>query len=144
MENTGLRKLADFTRIGNPLTLLVILVACLQTLDARAAGPRISFPHEIEDLGQVAGGEKVTVRFPFSNAGDANLIVQEVRAECGCTEISHTSRGVPPKGSGEIVAVLNTTGLHGKKQRHIHVRSNDPGRPIVTLTLVVEVLPERQ
>jgi hypothetical protein len=123
---------------------LVAALVCLEGIDAPATSPGISFEHEVEDLGQVPGGQKITVRFPFSNREAGDLIVQDVRAVCGGTEISEATREAPPKGISEIVAVLDTTGALGKKQRHILVQSNDPGRPIVTLALVVEVMPERR
>lgn len=123
------------------LAIMAMACICLQPFIAWAAGPAISFGSEVKDLGQVSGGQKLTVRFPFSNAGDGDLVVQDVRADCGCTEVSEGNGEVPPHGRSEIVAVLDTTGAPGKKQRHILVRSNDPQRPIVTLTLVVEVKP---
>jgi hypothetical protein len=129
-------------RIRKLLTVTAMVCVWLQPFNAWATGPTISFGYEVTDLGQVSAGQKVTVRFPFANAGDGDLVVQDVRADCGCTEISEASREVPPRGRSEIVAVLDTTGAPGKKQRHILVRSNDPLRPIVNLTLVVEVVSE--
>jgi hypothetical protein len=128
-------------RIQKLLSVMAMMCVWLQPFNAWATGPAISFGYEVKDLGQVSGGQKVTVRFPFSNRGDGDLVVQDVRADCGCTEISEATREVPPKGISEIVAVLDTTGAPGRKQRRILVQSNDPGRPIVTLTLVVEVMP---
>ena len=124
------------------LTLLVVVVVCHPIHDSWATAPRISFAREVEDLGQIRSGQKVTVRFQFSNSGNGNLTIQRVEADCGCTEISETRRNVPPRGIGEIVAVLDTTGLPGRKEKHIHVQSNDPQRPTVTLTMVVEVVSE--
>jgi hypothetical protein len=122
------------------LILSAMLVAFLPAFDAWATGPAVSFGEEVRDLGRVPGGQKVTVRFAFSNRGDHDLVVQDVRADCGCTEISETIRELPPNGAGEIVAVIDTAGAPGKKQRHIHVLSNDTKRPHVTLTILVEVL----
>jgi hypothetical protein len=123
--------------------LMVEVLVCLCALCAWASGPTISFGHQVKDFGKIPHGEKLTERFPFTNVGDDLLIVQNVEADCGCTEIRCESREVSPQAHSAIVAVLDTTTLRpGKNERHIHVRSNDLLRPIVTLTLGVEVLPE--
>lgn len=125
------------------LLILLVLVACLQPLDSWATGPRISFQQEVNELGRVPFGRKVKVHFPFTNNGDGTLIIQAVKADCDCTEAYNESADVPPRGRSEIIAVLDTTTLRpGRNERHVHVRSNDPQRPSITLTMVVEVVRE--
>jgi hypothetical protein len=125
------------------LSLMVFFVIiCLQAVSVCAGGPRLAFAHEATDLGRVPQGQEVAVRFPLTNAGDGTLVVQGVQADCACTETLNGSPEVPPQGHSEIVAVLNTARLTpGRNEKHIHVRCNDPQRPNVTLTMVVEVIP---
>jgi hypothetical protein len=121
--------------------VVVVSFVFLQALSAWAAGPTISFEYEVKDLGQVSHEERVPAQFPLTNVGDTVLVIQKVEADCGCTETFNESREVPPKGRSEITAVLDTATLSpGKNERYVYVKSNDLQRPIVTLTLVVEVV----
>ncbi len=121
--------------------VVVVSFVFLQALSAWAAGPTISFEYEVKDLGQVSHKERVPAQFPLTNVGDTVLVIQKVEADCGCTETFNESREVPPNGRSEITAVLDTSTLRpGKNERQIVVKSNDPRRPFVKLTLVVEVL----
>jgi hypothetical protein len=130
-------------RVCKLLASLVVVLVCLEGIDARATSPRISFDHEVKDFGKVPYGDKLVERFPFSNVGDDPLIVQDVRAECGCTKTLTGSRELAPGGHSEIVATFDASGLGpGRKERHVYVRSNDPQRPSVKLTLLANVVRE--
>lgn len=127
-------------RTAKLLIMMAVLYCCAQP--AWAVGPAIAFDYEVQDLGFVSRGQSVPVRFPFTNGGDSMLVVQDVGADCGCTETYSGNREVPPHGRSEIVAVLDTGRLNpGKNQKQIHVRCNDASRGQVTLTMVVEVIP---
>lgn len=129
-------------RIAKLLNLFVVAVACLQPIDSWARGPSISFQQEVSDLGSVPFGRKVEVRFQFTNKGDETLVIKAVKADCDCTETYNENPEIPPRGRGEIVTVLDTASLRpGRNERHVHVRLNDPQRPSITLTMVVEVVP---
>lgn len=110
---------------------------------AAAAGPKIRFDKDTHNYGNVLYGDRVLEKFQFSNTGDETLVVDKLRASCGCTRVEAEPREVPPGGKGAIVAELDTVGLsQGAKQKTIMVHSNDATRPIVKLTLIAHV--ERQ
>jgi len=121
----------------------LLVLVCLQGVDAWATSPSISFVREVQDLGRAPFGRKLTVHFPFTNMGDETLVIQAVKADCDCTETYNENSEVPPRGRSEIITVLDTGPLRpGRNERQVHVRSNDPQRPDVTLTMVVEVVRE--
>jgi hypothetical protein len=121
--------------------IVVMAIICLQTLDAWAAGPKISFGAETKVLGKVTHGQKITVQFPFVNIGTTTLFIKEIHADYGCTEFFNESPELTPRGRSEIVVILVTAGLSpGRIERHIHVRSNDSERPNITLTLLAEIV----
>ena len=123
--------------------IVVMAIICLQTLNAWAAGPKISFGVQTKDLGIVTHGQKITVQFPFTNIGSTTLFIKEIHADCGCTEVFNESQELTPQGRSEIVVILDTAGLPpGRIERHIHVQSNDSERPNITLTLLAEIVRE--
>jgi hypothetical protein len=129
--------------IMNSTKLVVLILLVLQALDAWASGSKIVFDHEVKDFGKVPYGEKLTERFPFTNAGDDLLIIQNVRADCGCTKTLSGNRKIVPGGHSEIVATFDTSGLGpGPKERHIYVRSNDSQRSSIKLILLADVVRE--
>jgi hypothetical protein len=131
------------TRIFNILILLMLSVVCGGPFAADAAGPRISFEREIVDLGRVPVNQKVTVHFPFINTGDSPLIIDDVKAGCGCTKVSKKVPPVAPNSRSEISAELDTGEMtFGKKTRRLLVTGNDPQRRNVVLTIAFEVVQE--
>ena len=53
-------------------------------------------------------GEERVVLFPFTNTGDADLVIEIVTA-CKCTSIDWPRLPVPPNGKGIIRAVFDST-----------------------------------
>lgn len=124
------------TKAG-PLMVLLTLPFIVNA----ASGPKISFDKESHDYGDVQYGDTVTEEFEFTNTGDKTLVIEKLRATCGCTKAVKGSREVPPGGKSKIVAEFDTNGLSpGTKKQNVMVHSNDPERPIVKLTLLARVV----
>lgn len=124
------------TKTGPLMVLLILpLMVCAAT------GPKISFDKESHDYGDVQYGDTVTEEFGLTNTGDKTLVIEKLRATCGCTKAVKGSREVPPGGKSSIAAEFDTNGLSpGTKKQTIMVHSNDPERPIVKLTLLARVV----
>ena len=121
--------------------LVVLLALPLSAFAGK--GPVIQFESLIQNCGKVFAGETATTRFVFANKGDEALVIKSIHADCGCTKTLAGAREVPPNGSSQIVASFDTSGYKpGTKQKHVYVRSNDPQRPEVTLTLKADVIRE--
>ncbi|MEW6348974.1 MAG: DUF1573 domain-containing protein [Thermodesulfobacteriota bacterium] len=125
----------------------VILLCCISLIAASSGwagnGPRISFDRETHDYGKVAYGSTVKEHFSLTNNGDQTLVIKKIRADCGCTKAIKGSAEVPPGGKTEIVTEFDTTDLSpGRKRKHVYVRTNDPTRPEVTLTVYADVVRE--
>jgi hypothetical protein len=101
--------------------------------------PRIEFV-QTEYKGQtVIEGEKLTVNYQFKNTGGSDLVIESVRASCGCTATSPKDKVVPAGGSSEITATFDSRGRIGKQRKTITVRSNDPKNPNMILRLEADV-----
>lgn len=101
--------------------------------------PRIEFD-KTEFKGQsVIEGEKLTVTYTFKNTGGSELIIEDVRASCGCTATSPKDKVIAPGASSEIKATFDSRGRMGKQRKTITVRSNDPVNGSVLLRLEADV-----
>jgi hypothetical protein len=126
---------------GKTMVLLVLL--SLPTLVMAGNGPRITFDKQTHDYGKVKYGETVTEEFVFTNSGDETLVIEQLRASCGCTKAIKGSSRIPAGGKSKIVAELDTSDLKpGMKQKAIYVHSNDPQNPMVKLILLADVVKE--
>jgi len=104
-----------------------------------AAMPNIEFETIEYDAGKIISGEKVTYAYKFTNTGQDDLIVESVKASCGCTATAPKDKIVKGGESSEIVATFNSQGRRGMQQKSITVRTNDPDNGVVVLRLKAEV-----
>ncbi len=104
-----------------------------------AKSARIEFD-QTEFKGQtVIEGEKLTVKYTFKNTGGQDLIIEDVRASCGCTATSPKDKVIAPGASSEITATFDSRGRMGMQRKSITVKSNDPVNGSVILRLEADV-----
>lgn len=104
-----------------------------------AAMPHIEFEAMEYDAGKIISGEKVTYAYKFTNTGQDDLIIESVKASCGCTATAPKDKVVKGGEASEIVATFNSQGRQGMQQKSITVRSNDPDNGVIVLRLKAEV-----
>jgi len=123
--------------------LLIVAVAGLATVFAQNdPAPEIKFKELVYDFGTFPEETgKVSYIFEFSNAGKGELVVQNVRASCGCTTPNWTKEPISPKGTGVIEVTYNSTGRPGAFTKTITVTTNAGEE---TLTIKGEVIPKKQ
>jgi hypothetical protein len=107
---------------------------------AAGAAPRIAGESGTFAFGAVERGTRVEHTFVLPNAGDAQLVVDQVKTTCGCTVAVVSAREIPPGGAARIAVSLDTAGLGGPTTKVISVHTNDPDRPVVSLALTGDVL----
>jgi hypothetical protein len=96
-------------------------------------------PSEI-DLGRVAVGHSVTTGFTLGNSGSAPLIIRDVRSSCECSTAILAGRDLRP-GESEPVTVVFKPRVPGFRRHQILIRTNDPRRPALVVTLVATGTP---
>lgn len=103
--------------------------------------PRLVVAEKIHDLGSVPADDHVPCKFAIRNAGSGPLTITEVKPGCGgCVEIlSYPTRPLDPGQQGNIEVALLTKKLSGRVQKQLAVRSNDPRRPTMVLTIQAHV-----
>jgi len=120
----------------------LLVMALVYTGFSQTKGPNLSFEKQVHDFGTMkeeAG--TATYQFKFVNTGGTPLIIQNVRATCGCTAPDWTRQPVPPGGSGFVAATYNPAGRPGTFSKYLYVDSNsDQGS--IRLTIKGEVTPK--
>jgi hypothetical protein len=112
------------------------------TAPAPSGPPRVVFSESVFDFGKVEQGAQVNHLFRFTNQGGQDLRIESVKTSCGCTAAVISSEVIGPGQEGTISATFDTTRFSGEKAKTVGVYSNDPLRPVTTLTLQGEITVE--
>ncbi|MDR1673150.1 MAG: DUF1573 domain-containing protein [Bacteroidales bacterium] len=95
------------------------------------------------NFGKVQEGEKVSYRFEFTNTGDTELFVKEVKSSCGCTATDHSKEPVAPGKKGFVEVSFDTNGRPGMQERNVLVICNTEP-PSKVISFICEVEPKKQ
>ncbi len=107
------------------IRLLTVFVLVGITATAFAQKPKIVFNELEHDFGtfkESDGVQKTT--FKFTNKGDVPLVLNNVRASCGCTTPKWTREPVAPGKQGEIQVSYNPKNRPGSFNKSVMIRSN--------------------
>lgn len=98
--------------------------------------PAITFDAPDQDMGKVVEGARVEKQYTFTNAGEAPLVISDVRSTCGCTVAKDWPHDpIPPGGGGTITVTFDSEGRSGRQQKSITVVANtNPPSTVLTLT----------
>ncbi|MFA5648292.1 MAG: DUF1573 domain-containing protein [Bacteroidales bacterium] len=83
----------------------------------------IEFESIVFDFGQIDYGSEGVCSFTFSNKGTEPLIINTVRASCGCTTPDWTKDPIKPGAKGEVKVKYNTR-LQGAFSKSVVVTSS--------------------
>lgn len=116
--------------------LLVVFVCVFAYTTAEAQNKsKIAFEKQVHDFGSFKESDGVqTTTFKFKNEGAVPLVLNSVRASCGCTTPSWTQQPVPPGGNGEIKVSYDPRNRPGSFNKSVTVLSNAE-TPTVVLSI---------
>jgi Protein of unknown function (DUF1573) len=125
-----------------PLLLLILLINTLTgSIFAQAKSSKITFIETKHDFGSVQKGILLEYEYKFKNDGGDTLIINNVRASCGCTGASiGDKKKFANNEEGEIKVTFNTSGRSGIQSKTVSVQSNDPENPNVILSFTCEIV----
>lgn len=107
------------------ILLSLLLIAFLSTGKAQTVDPNMSFDKLVHDFGKIKEEEgRVTYKFKFVNTGGSPLLIDTVRATCGCTAPSWTRKPIAPGGTGFVAATYNPAGRPNAFSKYLYVSSN--------------------
>lgn len=94
------------------------------------------------DFGEIVQGDKAEHTFHFRNAGDGDLVIEQVRSSCGCTAALLSATRIPSGGDGEVKAAFDSRGFRGPVSKSVYLYSNDRSKPVTELRVRAVVRPE--
>jgi hypothetical protein len=124
--------------------LLLFVFAAFTMVFAQQKKATISFDKETHDFGTIKeeGGE-VTYKFNFTNTGGDPLIINKVKASCGCTTPDWTKEPIAPGAKGFVSAKYNPKNRPNKFNKTITVTSN-ASTPTKVLRITGNVTPREK
>ena len=86
--------------------------------------PEITFEKDVHAFGELVSGEKVAYAFQYTNTGDGNLIINDVKASCGCTTPEWDNHPIKPGQKGTIQLIFDSSGRSGEQFKTIKIFAN--------------------
>jgi len=114
-----------------------------ESKETPAHGAKIRFESLEHNYGTIQKGGNGDCEFTFTNEGDEPLILQTVRASCGCTTPSYTQKPVMPGQTGTIKVHYNTNNVGGFSKT-VTVTSNAVNNPRTVLRIKGSVQQKEQ
>ncbi len=100
--------------------------------------PVISFTNTEHDFGKIVDGVKVSYTFKFTNTGNADLILSQVKSSCGCTATKYTKDPIPPNGEGKVQLTFDSSNRRGFNTKIATVVANtQPNTHVLKITAMV-------
>jgi len=86
---------------------ILLLAFALVASMAAMAQPKIEFDHTTQELGTLLWHVPQTATFKVMNKGTQDLLITNVRTDCGCTNAEWTTTAIGPGSTGYIKATYN-------------------------------------
>ncbi|MFC2083418.1 DUF1573 domain-containing protein [Bacteroidota bacterium] len=123
--------------------ILLYLLTLVTTLSyCQALGPKISSTESEYDFGDIIEGDIVSHDFTILNTGDDVLLINRVKASCGCTAAAPSKKELEPGESTGVKVTFNSSRRKGNQKKHVYVFSNDPKKPQLRLSFKANILPK--
>ena len=104
------------------LALSLIICVCAEAKKKQAV---IEFKETTYSFGNIPEkGGRVSHTFTFTNTGDANLVIIDASADCGCTEPEFPAQPIAPGKTGTIKVTYDPLYRPGPFSKAITIRSN--------------------
>lgn len=107
---------------------VIIIALLLPSLPAMAkdATPKavMTLKDKSHNFGPIDGHAPASYEFEFENTGDANLVILDAKAECGCTKPVYPKAPIPPGKKGRIKVTFNPAGFMGYFEKDVTIRTN--------------------
>ncbi|WP_413512668.1 DUF1573 domain-containing protein [Myroides odoratus] len=95
-----------------------------ETTDKKSQGSsKMEFAELVHDFGTIGNNEAVETEFEFTNTGDADLVIIDARATCGCTVPEYQKTPIKP-GEKSKLKVRFQTGAVGQQQKTVTLTTN--------------------
>jgi hypothetical protein len=118
------------------IVIMVMMFIASLTIQAqdKPATPQdsIVFAATTHDYGTIVQSSDGSCVFAFTNKGKAPIVLNDVKASCGCTVPEWTRTPVAPGEKGSIKVTYNTNNV-GAFTKSITVNSNAINNPVILI-----------
>jgi hypothetical protein len=124
------------------LGIIIILISVILVIylpNKPQTPPKMVLSETEWDFGVVKPNEKPAKIITIKNEGDEDLLIERVRASCGCVKTSLSTKRIKSGKSAELTITFDTTGYDGKVKKDIFITSNDFQEPEKRMSVSVEV-----
>ncbi|MFW6101486.1 MAG: DUF1573 domain-containing protein [Bacteroidota bacterium] len=122
--------------------LSVIVLMWVFSLQAQEQEPKLVFDKATHNFGEIReDGGNVEHKFTFTNTGDKPLVINEVKASCGCTSPSWSQEPILPGKKGYVSTTFDPRSRPGNFNKSILVRTNASNGTVI-LKIKGKVLPK--
>lgn len=113
-------KMKKIIAIVIALTVMIAVGA-----EAKKKQAEIKFAEITHNFGTIPEkGGTVSHTFTFTNTGDANLVIVDAKADCGCTEPQYSEKPIAPGKQGKVKVTYNPLYRPGSFTKVITVTTN--------------------
>ncbi|MCM1368946.1 MAG: DUF1573 domain-containing protein [Candidatus Amulumruptor caecigallinarius] len=107
------------------ILLFTVLLFIPVAVCAKGKRAEIKFTEQTYNFGTIPEkGGKVSHEFEFVNTGDANLVIIDATADCGCTVPEYPAKPIAPGKKGKIKVTYNPLYRPGSFTKVVTVRTN--------------------
>ena len=86
--------------------------------------PVMKFEKKEHNFGNIIEGDVVKHTFKFTNTGNSDLLITNVKSSCGCTVPEYPKNSIAVGETGEIEVAFNSSGKSGKQLKTITITAN--------------------
>jgi hypothetical protein len=122
------------------ITSIISVLFFAQSLIAQSVGPQIACPDNMYSFGDIVEGEVVFHEFEVFNSGDEDLLINKVKASCGCTAAQPDENVLKPGESTKIKVSFNSARRSGLQKKYVYIFSNDKINPQYRLSFTAKVV----
>lgn len=119
-------------------TTNIIVEAESETKESKS--PRLGLQTKEIDFGKVVEGEVKSTQITFTNTGNADLIIKDVKSSCDCTIVNLNSKRLSPRGVSFIDLQFNSSGRKGEMTRTVTLFTNDKNHPQESIMIYANVV----
>ena len=116
-----------------------VCLAFFIALTAIGYSQTLSFEKKTHDFGDIDDVGKVSTQVKFKNDGDKKLIIEDVRASCGCTAGKPAKMELEPGEESYLDVTFNPQGKRGNQRKSITFKTNDPVNPTQAIYITARI-----
>lgn len=126
------------------LSIILAIPAEARKKDKENGKGSASFTSQLFDFGTIREDcGSVSHNFEFVNTGNGNLVINEAKAECGCTRPDYPKAPIAPSKKGKIKVTFLPAGRPGAFEKTVTVNTNGNPRKI-RLKIKGNVIPSKK